>query len=403
MMGLLNEIAPLEATQKLIDISVTERAQFKDCRRRWHLETIDNLAPIGPAPSALEFGTGVHAALEQYYLSGQQESAMWVGWDTWVQSVKERSEVERERWSELLDLIDLGEVMLNNYMKFDKQSKAQLGKVLAVEGVPIEGGYDELPQGPPDGYPSSATVTRHETGRMQCPIVDPNTKQPITNAEGLVPHLTGRLDILAERSTPRKGLWIVDHKTAAAAQNDRGLDFDDQVTGYCYIVWRWTGVVPRGAMFNTLIKAAPSEPRVLQNGTLSTAKDQNTLPDLYREALLDRGLMKADRISSEKHADCLNALLARGWDNFFRRFEPTRNEHELLAFERQLFAEYRDMAEAKEDASRVYKNATTRKCPYCPVNTLCQAMDDGSDAQSVLESRYTQKPDRKAERVSVSR
>lgn len=389
---------PLQATQDLIDVSVTERNQFRECRRRWFLETIDNLEPIGVSQVALSFGTGVHAALEAYYHAGGLEDAMWGGWAEWKEGIRELTDAG-EDWEALLELIDVGEIMLNNYQVYEQQTSTKVGRILQVEGLTRPGEAD-LPNDGPDGYPESARVTRHSSGRFQCPIVDPLTKEPL-DRDGRVPLLTARLDLLAERSTPRKGLWPVDHKTAASPPNDRGLDFDDQVTGYCYVTWRRTGIVPRGVLYNVLIKAVPEVPRILKSGSLSTAKDQNTTPDLYREALQQHGLMRGGRVTSDKHGECLEAMLVRGWDNFFRRFEPTRNLDELVSFERRLVAEYRDMAAAKDDVSYVYPSPNPRRCPYCPVSPLCQAMEDGSDAESVLASRFRQSPDRKADRVVV--
>lgn len=387
---------PLQATQRLLDISVTEAIQFKECRRRWFLETVDNLEPVGVSQVALSFGTGIHAALEAYYHSGGLEDALWAGWNEWRAEVKELTDAG-EDWDALLDLIELGEVMLNNYQIYEDQTRLKIGEVLQVEGLTAPGAAP-LPHCGPEGYPESARVTRHESGRFQCPIVDPLTREPLER-DGHVPQLTARLDLITERSTPRKGLWIVDHKTAAGPPNDKGLDFDSQVTGYSYVLWRRTGIIPRGVLYNVLIKSVPEMPRILKNGDISTAKDQNTTPDLYRTALQERGLMRGGKVTSVKHSDCLEALLVRGWDSFYRRFEPTRNLDELVSFERRLVAEYRDMSTAKDETSYVYPNPSPRRCPYCPVNPLCQAIEDGSDADGVLTSRFRQKPDRKAARV----
>jgi hypothetical protein len=155
-------------------------------------------------------------------------------------------------------------------------------------------------------------------------------------------------------------------------------------------------LIPRGVIFNHLIKQAGKEPRILQNGTLSTAKDQLTTPILYRAAMVDQGLIKGGKIISEPHELALGALKARGWDPFFRRSEVMRNAYELEGFERHLYYEYDDMLNAFEDENLRYPNRSTWWCPQCPVNKLCLAIEDGSDAEFLIATQYAVGPDRKA-------
>lgn len=402
-------LTPQEATNVLLDVSVTERVGFRSCRRRWWLETIENLAPRMPI-WALEFGTGMHSALEEFYNTRSIKKAH-KALDKWYVKEEKRAQENElqglpgaeELLQELWELKELGHQMLDNYVKYEKQAKISLGKILAVEGKFKKG--VKFKNKPPKGYPAEAMVERHPSGRLLVPIVDPVTKEPFVPRHagsymGGAVYLTGKIDLLTERATPKKGIWVVDHKTAAQAHQEDGLEFDDQVTGYCYIVWRWTGVIPRGVVYNDLIKQVPKEPRLVREGTkLSTAKDQLTTADQYREALLEFGHMqkKGGEIFSEKHAECLDALLTRGWDPFFRRFEPIRNEHQLLEFERRLAEEYWDMVACKEDPLKhVYPNPMVLNCRGCSMKRVCLAMEDGSDAQGLIDVEYIVGRDRKA-------
>lgn len=403
MIGLDTKVAPQERTANLLDISVTERGQFRSCRRRWKLSTIDNLEPKSPT-WALKFGSGIHLALEAMYLvqAGVKDTdrdALEVAldvFDIWhgdtEHELKEYGASEHEL-EELWELRTLGIEMLENYSVFDRTSPAKIGDILMVEGVLTSAGEKVLGDalGHPDYPDESQPVIDESSGRILVPIVDPVTHEPVDPS---VPCLTMKLDVIAQRKTPKKGLWVVDHKTSSGPYNDRGLDFDDQPTGYCYGLYRLTGVVPRGAVFNILIKERIKEPRVGTTGKLSYAKDQLTTADLYREALKEHGLMSGRRITSEKHAECLDALLARGMRPWFQRLEPTRNEQELVSFEARLAQEYMDMGRALVDDA-LYPNPQTRTCPYCPVNTICQAMEDGSDVEGVM-STFTVAEDRKA-------
>jgi hypothetical protein len=72
--------------------------------------------------------------------------------------------------------------------------------------------------------------------------------------------------------------------------------------------------------------------------------------------------------------------------------------HEIESFERRLYQEYEDMREVYGDEERAYPNLSTWHCPGCPVAPICQAMEDGSDVEGIIASRYMQAPDRKSER-----
>jgi hypothetical protein len=232
-------------------------------------------------------------------------------------------------------------------------------------------------------------VTYYEPARrLLVPIIDPRTNAPMKNG----PVLSVRIDLLAHRVDPgMKGLWIYDHKTTDRQPQDRGLDFDDQVTSYCYATYRWLGIIPRGFCVNYLLKQTPKEPRILSKGELSTAKDQLTTASQYKAVMKEQGLLK-----SSKHVECLEALESHGWDRFFTRQYVGRNKHELLNFERRLFEEWQDMIDCAEGGLEIYPNLSKMHCPQCRVAPICQAMEDGSDWQSVMQTRFMQQPDRKA-------
>lgn len=396
--------SPLDLTRSLLDISVTERADFRSCRRRWWLTTIENLQPKASDNFAFDFGTGIHRALEAYYKARDKKERTRrrdaaFAFAKWAEEVKVKYP-DNDTFEVILDHIELGHAMLTNYYEFDQTAKVQLGRPIAVEGtiLPKSG----IAASRPPDYPPEADVIVHPSGRLMCPIVDPGTLEPIT-FDGQPVYLTARIDLLGERKTPKLGLWVEDHKTATSPPNDRGIDFDDQVTGYCYVVWRWLGIIPRGVVMNYLIKETPKDPRVVQSRkkdeefALSTAKDQLTTPRLYREALSEWGhVSPSGRITSDAHAECLAALFARGWDPFFRRQEVTRNEHELISFEHHLLREYNDMRWAHTQHDLLYPNRSKWHCPGCPVNRICQAIEDGSDADHIADTLFVQAPDRKA-------
>lgn len=402
---LLPSLTPLALTRELLDVSVTERGQFRTCRRRWFLETVENLQPKRPQ-LALTFGTGLHTALEAYYLAigkGLKSplDRAHKAFDEWYAEADKKLEQDQQPMDvqdELFGMHKMGHVMLDNYVDFDSTCRVNLGDVQTVEGLDARTQKEVKPVNPP-GYPPEATVIRHPSGRLMVPIVNPLTREPLTrklNGQEMTAYLTARIDLTTKRKTPKLGLWVVDHKSASKPWTPKWIEFDDQATGYCYTVWRLTGKVPRGVIFNVCIKDQPKEPRVGKKGDLSYAKDQRTTPDMYREALREHGLLKRGKITSEKHAECMASLLAHGWDRFFFRYETTRNEHQLMAFEERLFFEYMDMEETLENHELLYPNPSTFICRGCAVAPICLAMEDGSDYQDIIDHQFELGEDRKA-------
>ena len=409
----------MERTQNVLDISATERDTFKRCRRKWEFEVLENIAPVTPPDFNLEFGSGIHRSLEAYYIAVTNipllpdtdetyETPLKHALSNWNQWYKETDKKYAEdknletatkeiALDNLVELAELGEEMLRGYDRFSEENDDFT--VHAIEGLQTPAGKSWLQK----HNDEREFVSEHSqlgvkydsnSRRLLVPIIDPNTKGP---AKGN-PVLSARIDLLVLRTDPGfKGLWIYDHKSEGSQPSDRGLDFDDQATTYCYAVYRWLGIIPRGICFNYLMKRAPKEPRELKNGDLSTAKDQLTTADKYRKELLDRGLMLKDgRIKDHKHQEAYEALLSHGWDRFFVRHYVNRNAHELMSFEERLFEEWQDMQDCWTGDASLYPSPSRYWCPNCSVAPICQAIEDGSDWEAIIDNRYMDKPDRKA-------
>jgi hypothetical protein len=420
------ERTPLELTQHVLDISVTEREQFKTCRRRWELEVLENLQPRIPLGQALDFGAGIHEALEGYYIAKANAPAYPPGhikplksallaYDEWFNRNADRIEDDTELVSEakaaLLDQLeeqaDLGEEILRGYHQFAKVEDEFT--VHAVEGMQTGAGMSWLTKHHAErefiGSLSQNGVVLHKpSGRLLCPILDPERQEPLPGT----PVLSAKIDVLAHSILEgQKGLWVYDHKTATSSPPDRALDFFDQPTGYCYIVWRWLGIAPRGVCYNYIMKRAPHEPFELKSGKLSTRRDQLTTADWYREELIARGLMlkngtiRHDRPTAQSvtYEEAYEALLSRGWDPFFKRHYTQRSIFELQSFEKRLYYEYMDMLDVYEGVNEAYPNfgpPHSPWCTWCSVAPICQAIEDGSDVDAIIDSRFMDKPDRKA-------
>jgi hypothetical protein len=354
----------------------------------------------------------MHEGLEGYYISRSNqalfpdtkatqrmplESALF-NWDEWYNKTMthlEESGAPIETQDKLVELGDMGEEMLRGYDQYSR--KEDTFTVHAVEGLQTGAGKSWLQK----HFAEREFIGEVSTNgvklmgrRFLVPILHPRKQTPLKYK----PMLSMRIDLLVHRIDPgMKGIWIYDHKTTSSQPGDRGLDFDDQVTAYCYGIWRWLGIVPRGVCFNYLVKQVPKAPRILKRGELSTAKDQLTTPARYRKELISRGLMLKDgSFKNDKYADAYEALLSRGWDPFFKRHYVGRNRAELMAFEERLFDEYEDMWDCYMGDRRARPSFSRMWCPGCRVAPICQAMEDGSDVDGIVESRYEDAGDRKA-------
>jgi hypothetical protein len=169
----------------------------------------------------------------------------------------------------------------------------------------------------------------------------------------------------------------------------RALDVDDQLTAYCYIWWRLSGLVPRGAIYNVLVKEPPHQPALLKTLTkegkqkLSTDKAQRTTLEMYLQAIKEHKLDKSD------YEDMLNYLNREDrWAQFFVRDGSQRNEEEMLSFEERVFTEYEAMREGLGEPRKLYPNMSQWNCQNCRVISICQALEEREDPTWIIENQF---------------
>jgi len=335
---------------------VTERGAFRDCRRRWYLDTVERLAPRSQVAWALHFGTIIHTGLEAYYRSGRVVTDMLDAFKAEWQEIDDTLArdyggmytlgIEEEWWGYYL----LGEGMLLNYDAYDRR----------------EGWFDEVIE-----------VNIEERGFV--PIRDLRGRRL-----GGRPLLSGRIDLVV-----RKGddFWVWDHKTAAQKPSYQALDLDDQGTGYCYITWKSLGIIPRGFLYNVLLKRLPKEPVLLKStGMLSTDKSRLMTYEKFMSAIKEHDHDPA------WYSDHLEELLNRGYDDFFKRDTSIRNLQQLQQFEKRVYLEYRDMREVIRHPNLAYPNPNQRNCPSCAVLPICHAMEENGNVEAMREMYVVQEP-----------
>lgn len=337
------------------EISVTERAEFRQCRRKWFLSTVHRLETRGGA-SYFWFGSLGHFALENYYRAlmrggtiPQAEARARRAYAKFVQdTLPDIRNAYGPAWEyasqEYDDMIAMGEAILEGYFE-EERDTGGMGKVIAVER------------------------------RFMVPILNEDG-QRIKGA-----FLSGRFDLVVRR--PNKKEWVIDHKFLGSRHNSSFLDVDDQLTGYAYVWWRVTGTMPEGEVYNVLLKKAPAPPKLIRNGqALSVDKSQSTTYRLFLQAIKENGFSVADY---EEH---LEYLKTRGWTDFYVQEGVFRNARQLQVFEDNLIHEWRDMRRVAANPELAYPNPSSFNCPGCPVKLICQTMQDKGDVDAVIANQF---------------
>lgn len=350
--------------------SVTERSSFQTCRRRWYLETVENVTPSGSVTWYFIFGDVWHSAMDAYYQPKSSRARKP------LRSIANARDAFLEAWEEknrLLQDIYAGVYTLGIEEEWVEQREKGL-QMLTYYGM-----FDKE-------HPLFDTVV--EIGleeRAFVDILDPAERAHLSD----LPLLSGRIDLVGQKKDKR--IIVVDHKALASMAHDRALDLDDQLTGYAYILWRTLGISPHELYYNVALKDPPKPPRLIEQGKkLSQDKAQRTTYDLYLAALKEQGFTK------DGYREFLTFLKAKGWDQFFRRLGPVprKSRSELLSFEERLYYQHLDMKAAIHEEEWRYPNPTQYTCPGCPVMSICKAMEEGDDVDFILESGYTVAPAR---------
>lgn len=344
-------------------VRVTEVSKFKECRRAWYLSEIRGLVPKA-VQDYLWFGDKMHTGLQELATTKSVEKAITAYMDACDASIPDLEKGYGGLWDEARpmfeEMVVMGRSMLHNYAIFSRQS-----------GMDLE------------------TTSLEE--RVFVPIRTASGRSTLKGS----PQLTGRMDRLVVWKG-HEGEYIIDYKNTTHPWTEgRGLELDEQTTGYHYLYWRTKGKLPKGMIYDTLLKRVPVDPKVLQKREkdgrpmLSRDKDQGTTYELYMEALKQNGLDPSD------YADMLQTLREQGWSKFFKREMTYRNLAQMRSYEANLYDTFQDMRAVAQNPRKAYPNPSPMRCPRCPFRDVCLAMNDGSDAEDLIKARFTVTPEKR--------
>lgn len=342
---------------RIAAIHTSDRGLYKSCRRHWawqsHLGL--GLEPLRKA-SPLWFGSAIHFALEQYHGHnpyGTPKAAF-------MDFVRSSCIIAPDRlpgdWRELTEL---GQGMCDYYLTW--LSTRDSLQTYVVDGVPqIEVQFEiELP-------------------------FDPEVVRSWGYDKVVYRGTMDRVLYIPEYDS----IKVCEYKTCAQFERPH-LPTDAQCTAY---LWAASVIYNKpciGVVYQQHLKDVPKEPRILKNGTVSTAP-QVTTHSLYREVL--KSLYGDVNRAPPGNIRYLNDLLSSEGptqDRFIRRTQVDRNMHQLEAEGAKIMLE---VAEMLDPNTPMYPHSGGH-CAWCAFEGPCINLDDGSDWESELynEDLYVRK------------
>lgn len=302
-------------------IHVTERSTFKQCKRKWQYRHQFHLAQLTTLPNKFWFGILIHKCMAEYYKNNAPLLDTFINkFDADIHTFNWEGKAEEAAY----EYYNLGVEMLRGYMKYSEENDKNW-EIVAVE-------------------------------------------EPLTIPISTEFSLTGTPDLLIRENGK---LFIVDHKTYARLVNIEDLAVDDQMTAYCYMVWKLYDEKP-GILYNQLLKKIPAEPQVLKNGGLSRDKNIVTTVEKYMAAIEENNLDWTD------YAEVLGRI--RENYHFYKRETSERTLNELKIFGDNLQLELLDY-----EAPVIYPNITRNCRTDCMYFELCKCENTGGPTKNMMD------------------
>lgn len=371
-------------------LRTSERNLFKKCQWAWERSYVDKLKLDRQESMALWFGTGIHLALEKWYIPGTVRGRDPRG--TWREYVNEsRADTDYVNtykdgeFDEAVSALELGEDMLTQYL--DEYGTEEHLEVISAEQtfqVPIR-------------HPS------WEPGEN----VDPEEDRKRMEQHGDITTYVGTFDMVVRDLRDNK-LYVWDHKTAAqlGSANTQYLPLDDQAGAYWAIATytlRKQGLIgPKehieGVVYNYLRKAkADTRPKNADGH--STNKPQKKH---YVQTLTHRGIESPD---DKKPLDKLTVAVLESLAEEHgitvlgevSSSQPPKNLDRVTVYRhrKQMRSQIERIQNDLEAMSLVRNNLVpttktpTRECGFCEFREICELDESGKDYSDFVEQIYT--------------
>lgn len=330
-------------------VSVNELNSFQRCRYQWDKTSASrqSLHRVGMPAPALNIGSAVHFALAAQSLGADPLAAVMV----YFEDSTAQLEIQYRK------VIGCG-LGVSEWNQLNAQRDMVLGMLRAYAAR-----YGKFPTKP---Y------------RIVAPEV--TFKIPLVKDYGI--YLVGTMDRVHvdQYGNPIVGECKT-YKTAPKRENWR---VNNQIYGYACALQILTRKHVVMALYDGLRKKAPLMPKVLKNGTLSTAWIDTTY-DLYKQKLLE--VYEGDKsvLRHPAYAEFMTRLKTRDMSAdsaFHTRFRVPISQRGIQNWWDQAQGLAMEMAHSP----RIYRHFNWQGCPECRIKPLCYAEYFGENTDYVMES-----------------
>lgn len=350
-------------------------------------------------PQPLEFGSAFHKAMEKYYdplTWHDKEVAAALAQTAFVDECKSqysrylklnKGNIDPGMKAEYDERIKLGIGMLRYYTKW-------ASPLHDVNFTPVKVEIEfEVPITTPDD--SYMWCKCQQCWKRWCVWVDKN--DPLLAAQGpdksvwkgLPVTYGGRIDMLAQDELGR--YWVFDWKTAARlAGKDAGTDddfmlLDDQITSYCWALWR-LGIPVAGFVYAEIKKAVPDEPEPNKTQRLgrwySVNKQIATTYEIYKRTVEEND---PSAYAAGLYDDFLKYLQSDEATRYHIRHQIHRTDVELQNAGYNIWQEACEMTNPN---LRIYPAPGRYACRGCAYKEPCLMQNRGEDYKYTLDTMF---------------
>lgn len=371
-------------------LRTSERNLFKRCQWAWERSYIDRLKTGQRESIALWFGTGIHLALENWYIPGRKRGTdPRETWRDYVNNSRGNTEwvntYHDGDFSEAVSALELGEDMLTQYL--DEYGTEEHLEVISAEQtfqVPV----------------------KHKSWKSDDRTDDLLGEHCNYQVDDVTTYV-GTFDMVVRDHRDGK-LYVWDHKTAAqlGSSNTQYLPLDDQAGAYWAIATytlRKQGLIgPKeaisGVVYNYLRKAkADTRPRNADGYCTNKPQKKH-----FVEALTEKGIESPDE---KKPLDKLTVAVLESLAEEHKievfgevsASQPPKNLDRVTVFRhrQQMRSQIERIQDDLEVMSLVKNNLVpttktpTRECGFCEFREICELDESGKDYSDFAEQIYT--------------